>query len=160
MKKFLVLIFLISCLGIRSSAQTFQSKSQKDENGYVYETVEGDPTETRIYSLRNGMKVYLSVYRDKPKVFTLIPVRAGSKNDPHDNTGLAHYLEHMVFKGTSKIGTINYKKEKVLLDSIERAKVGTDASTVSHALALLFLFLFNRSCFENLPLKCCYVILL
>lgn len=120
MKKFLVLIFLISCLGIRSNAQTFQSKSQKDENGYVYETVEGDPTETRIYSLRNGMKVYLSVYRDKPKVFTLIPVRAGSKNDPHDNTGLAHYLEHMVFKGTSKIGTVNNKKEKVLLDSIER----------------------------------------
>ena len=101
-------------------AQPYTVKTQKDANGYSYEYVEGDPTETRIYSLRNGLKVYLSVYRDKPTVFTLIPVRAGSKNDPHDNTGLAHYLEHMVFKGTSRMATKDFAKEKILLDSIER----------------------------------------
>jgi predicted Zn-dependent peptidase len=113
-------MFLFFFVLLSASAQTFNTKALKDENGYLYETVEGDPTETRIYTLKNGMKVYLSVFRDKPKVFTLIPVRAGSKNDPHDNTGLAHYLEHMVFKGTSKMGSKDFKKEKVLLDSIER----------------------------------------
>jgi predicted Zn-dependent peptidase len=49
----------------------------------------------------------------------MIAIRAGSKNDPATATGLAHYLEHLVFKGTSKIGTLNWEKEKVLLESIE-----------------------------------------
>jgi predicted Zn-dependent peptidase len=120
MIKRILSLCLLSAILFPAFSQTYSLKTQKDENGYQYETVEGDPTETRIYTLKNGMKVYLSVFRDKPKVFTLIPVRAGSKNDPSDNTGLAHYLEHMVFKGTSQIGSKDYKKEKVLLDSIER----------------------------------------
>lgn len=112
----LLFFFLIT---VSVSAQKYETKTFT-EAGYTYQAVEGDPTETRIYTLKNGMKVYLSVYRDLPQIFTLIPVRAGSKNDPSDNTGLAHYLEHMVFKGTSQIGAKEYAKEKVLLDSIER----------------------------------------
>lgn len=100
-------------------SQSFTTKSFT-EDGYTYQTVDGDPTETRMYQLANGLKVYLSVYRDKPQIYTVIPVRAGSKNDPKDNTGLAHYLEHMVFKGTSKIGAKDFEKERILLDSIER----------------------------------------
>ncbi len=86
---------------------------------YKYEIVEGDPTKTRVYTLANGLTVYLSVYKDAPRIQTLIPVRAGSKNDPADATGLAHYLEHLMFKGTSKIGSLDWEKEKVLLDQIE-----------------------------------------
>lgn len=112
----LLFFFLIT---VSVSAQKYETKTFT-EAGYTYQAVEGDPTETRIYTLKNGLKVYLSVYRDLPQIFTLIPVRAGSKNDPSDNTGLAHYLEHMVFKGTSQIGAKEYAKEKVLLDSIER----------------------------------------
>ncbi|HRH35206.1 MAG TPA: insulinase family protein, partial [Catalimonadaceae bacterium] len=114
-------VFLLISLSLGQGifAQNFTTKSVTEE-GYTYQMVEGDPTETRIYKLANGLTVYLSVYRDKPQIYTLIPVRAGSKNDPADNTGLAHYLEHMVFKGTSKIGAKDYAKEKVLLDSIER----------------------------------------
>jgi predicted Zn-dependent peptidase len=115
---FVFLLFSLS-LGQGIFAQNYTTKSVTEE-GYTYQMVEGDPTETRIYKLANGLTVYLSVYRDKPQIYTLIPVRAGSKNDPADNTGLAHYLEHMVFKGTSKIGAKDYAKEKVLLDSIER----------------------------------------
>jgi len=111
----LVLIFQSFCFLF---AQKYETKSFT-EDGYSYQTVVGDPTETRIYKLKNGLSVYLSVYKDKPQIFTLIPVRAGSKNDPKDNTGLAHYLEHMVFKGTSQIGAKEYEKEKLLLDSIE-----------------------------------------
>ena len=55
---------------------------------------------------------------DAPRIQTYIPVRTGSNNDPSDNTGLAHYLEHMMFKGTSKLGTLDWEKEKVLLDQI------------------------------------------
>ena len=84
-----------------------------------YETVKGDPTNTRIYTLENGLKVYLSVNEEAPRVHTSIAVRAGSKNDPATATGLAHYLEHMLFKGTDKYGTLDFEKEGPMLDQID-----------------------------------------
>ena len=89
----------------------------KIENNYS--VVENDPLNARIYTLDNGLKVYLTVYKDAPRLQTNIAVRAGSKNDPSDATGLAHYLEHMLFKGTDVYGTLDYMKEKPLLDKIE-----------------------------------------
>ena len=67
---------------------------------YRYESVPGDPLGVRTYKLDNGLTVYLSDYKDAPRIQTYLAVRAGSKNDPATATGLAHYLEHMVFKGT------------------------------------------------------------
>ena len=93
--------------------------SQKNSGNLTYESVKGDPLNARIYTLKNGLKVYMSVYKDAPRVQTLIAVKAGSKNDPSDATGLAHYLEHMLFKGTDKYGALDYSKEKVELDKIE-----------------------------------------
>ncbi|TLM93376.1 insulinase family protein [Hymenobacter jeollabukensis] len=86
---------------------------------YKYTTVEGDPLKTRIYTLDNGLTVYLSDYDDAPRIQTYVAVRAGSKNDPHDATGLAHYLEHMVFKGTSRLGAQDFAAEKAELAKIE-----------------------------------------
>ena len=85
-----------------------------------YETVEGDLMETRIYTLDNGLKVYLSVNEETPRIQTYIAVRTGSRNDPAETTGLAHYLEHIMFKGSKHFGTCDYEKEKPLLDDIER----------------------------------------
>jgi predicted Zn-dependent peptidase len=87
---------------------------------YTYETVEGDPLNARIYTLDNGLKVYLSVYEEEPRIQTYVAIRAGSKHDPAETTGLAHYFEHLMFKGTSTFGTIDWEKEKPLLDEIER----------------------------------------
>lgn len=88
------------------------------ESKYKYESVPNDPLDARIYTLDNGLKVYLTVNAKEPRVQTYIAVRAGSKSDPKETTGLAHYLEHMVFKGTHKMGTINWEAEKVVLDQI------------------------------------------
>lgn len=88
------------------------------ESKYKYESVPNDPLDARIYTLDNGLKVYLTVNKKEPRVQTYIAVRAGSKSDPKETTGLAHYLEHMVFKGTHKIGTIDWEDEKVVLDQI------------------------------------------
>ena len=85
-----------------------------------YEQVAGDLTKTRIYTLDNGLKVYLSVNKEKPRIQTFIAVRTGSKNDPAETTGLAHYLEHLVFKGTKQFGTNNPTAEAPLLDEIEK----------------------------------------
>ena len=89
-------------------------------SAYSYETVKGDPMQTRIYTMPNGLKVYLSVNKEKPRIQTYIAVRTGSRNDPAETTGLAHYLEHLMFKGTHTFGTSDYDKEKPYLDDIER----------------------------------------
>ncbi len=89
-----------------------------DTNHYEYSTITHDENKVRIYTLKNGLKVFLAQNFDAPRIQTFIPVRTGSNNDPADNTGLAHYLEHMMFKGTSRLGTQNWEKEKVLIDQI------------------------------------------
>nr|WP_192823744.1 M16 family metallopeptidase [Rufibacter sp. LB8] len=86
---------------------------------FTYTTVPNDPLKARIYTLDNGLTVYLTQYDNAPRIQTYIAVRAGSKNDPANATGLAHYLEHMAFKGSSRLGTIDWEKEKVELDKIE-----------------------------------------
>src|SRR5699024_992839 len=63
--------------------------------------------------------VILSPSKKKPRIQTFIATKAGSKTDPADHTGLAHYLEHMLFKGTQKFGSLDWSKEKPLLDKIQ-----------------------------------------
>lgn len=112
-------LIAIGCLTFSVSVfAQYKTVQKKDANGYNYEMVENDPSNTRIYTLNNGMKVFLAQNKDEPRIQTYIPVRTGSNNDPEDNTGLAHYLEHMLFKGTSKIGSYNWESEKVLLKEI------------------------------------------
>lgn len=72
-----------------------------------------------VYTLANGLTVVASPNPAKPRAFVMIATRAGSKQDPPDNTGLAHYLEHMLFKGTDRYGSKDYEREKVYLDAIE-----------------------------------------
>ena len=86
---------------------------------YKYETVKGDPLETKIYTLDNGLKVYMSVNDAAPRIKANIVVKVGGKNDPSETTGLAHYFEHLMFKGTEQFGTADYAAEKPLLDQIE-----------------------------------------
>lgn len=87
---------------------------------YEYETVEGDPLNTKMYTLPNGLKLFMSVNKDQPRIQTYVAVRVGGKNDPAETTGLAHYFEHLMFKGTEQFGTTDYAKEKPLLDQIEQ----------------------------------------
>ena len=87
---------------------------------YRYETVKGDPLGTKIYTLDNGLKVYMSVNKETPRIQTYIAVNVGGKNDPSETTGLAHYFEHLMFKGTEQYGTSDYASEKPMLDEIEK----------------------------------------
>jgi predicted Zn-dependent peptidase len=92
----------------------------------------GDPLNVRIHTLDNGLKLFMSVNKNEPRVFTNIAVRAGSKQDPAETTGLAHYLEHMMFKGTSAMASLDWEKEKILLKDIadlyEQHKAAKDPS--------------------------------
>ena len=111
---FTLLLVIISC----KQEKGYKTVSSKDKNGYAYEEVTNDPFQARIYTLNNGLKVYLSKNTDEPRIQTVIAVKVGAKDDPRDNTGLAHYLEHLMFKGTNHYGTSDWEKEKPLLDSI------------------------------------------
>ena len=92
----------------------------KETSPFKYESVPNDPMKARIYTLDNGLKVYLTVNKETPRIQTYIAVKVGGKNDPAETTGLAHYFEHLMFKGTQMFGTQNYEMEKPLLDRIEQ----------------------------------------
>jgi predicted Zn-dependent peptidase len=98
--------------------QKFEWK-EASSGGYTYKYVTGDPTQSRFYTLKNGLTVILSPSKKEPRIQSYIAVKAGSKTDPATNTGLAHYLEHMLFKGTDKFGSMDWTKEKPLLDQID-----------------------------------------
>jgi len=79
-----------------------------------------DPMGVTIARLSNGLTVYMSPKKGQPRVSAWIVTRAGSKNDPPDSTGMAHYLEHMMFKGTTRLGTLDYAKEAPHLEKIRQ----------------------------------------
>jgi predicted Zn-dependent peptidase len=114
----LIAFATISFITTRCKSEKYKTETGTDKNGYKFETVTNDPIQARIYTLKNGLKVYLSKNTDEPRLATLIAVKAGSTSDPVETTGLAHYFEHMMFKGTSKIATLDWEKEKVVLDQI------------------------------------------
>ena len=87
--------------------------------GYTYKYVTNDPAKARFYTLKNGLTVILSPTNKDPRIQCYIATKAGSKTDPSDHTGLAHYLEHMLFKGTDKYGSLNWSLEKPELDRID-----------------------------------------
>jgi len=98
--------------------QNYQWK-EAESGGYAYRYVTNDPTHARFYTLKNGLTVILSPTNKEPRIQCYVAVRAGSKTDPATHTGLAHYLEHLLFKGTDKYGTLDWAKEKVELDKID-----------------------------------------
>lgn len=112
-------IITISLLIFATAYFVVNLKNQMNKIENNYEEVIGDPLKARIYTLENGLKVYLTSYDDAPRIQTNIAVRAGSKNDPKNATGLAHYLEHMLFKGTDVFGSLDFEKEGPLIEEIE-----------------------------------------
>jgi zinc protease len=117
-KLYWICLLIVPTLFQCSEEKKFETKTG-EANGYTYEYVTNDPLKVRIYTLKNGLKVYLSQYAAEPRIMTNIAVKAGGKFDPASATGLAHYLEHIMFKGTADFGSLDWNKESPLLDSIE-----------------------------------------
>ncbi len=114
---FMAILFLVACQ--KDNKETsYTVEKNEDSSGFKYETVTNDPTGMRLYTLDNGLKVYLSENKDAPTIQTYVAVRAGSSYDPKESTGLAHYLEHMVFKGTDQYGSKDWEVEKALIAQI------------------------------------------
>jgi len=117
--KFLLFSILLSATLMGQNQDYMAFEKTSPDKRYTYTEVYGDPAKARFYKLKNGLTVILSENHLEPQVMALITTKAGSKNDPADHTGLAHYLEHMLFKGTDKFGTKDYAREKIELDKID-----------------------------------------
>ncbi|HEX8576565.1 MAG TPA: insulinase family protein [Flavobacterium sp.] len=118
-KKLILVAPLFTIFSFLTQAQNKFEWKQASSNGYTYKYVTGDPMQARFYILKNGLTVILSPSSKEPRFKAYITVKAGSKTDPKTHTGLAHYLEHMLFKGTDKYGSLDWAKEKPELDKIE-----------------------------------------
>jgi predicted Zn-dependent peptidase len=119
---FLLLFAFTASLALRAQDISYKEKyvwKQAVSGGYTYRYVTNDPMQARIYTLANGLTVILSPNHKEPRVAVRIAVRAGSNTDPRDHTGLAHYLEHLLFKGTEQFGSLDWAKEKPYLDQID-----------------------------------------
>ncbi|MBL7699382.1 MAG: insulinase family protein [Chitinophagaceae bacterium] len=112
------LVFSVMLSFFSASAQNKYQWKEATSAGYKYTYVTNDPMKTRFYTLKNGLTVILSRNNKVPRIKTLIAVRAGSNSDPKDHTGLAHYLEHLLFKGTYQYGSLDSTKEKEYLNQI------------------------------------------
>ncbi|HUQ67184.1 MAG TPA: insulinase family protein [Flavitalea sp.] len=117
LKVLIVILFAFICLNVYSQDK-YQWK-ETSTGGFRYRYVSNDPMKARFYRLKNGLTVILSRNNKVPRIKTLIAVRAGSNSDPKDHTGLAHYLEHLLFKGTYLFGSLDSTKEKTYLKEIE-----------------------------------------
>jgi predicted Zn-dependent peptidase len=82
----------------------------------------------KAFKLPNGLSVFVWEDATAPDVFGVVAVNVGAKEDPDEYTGLAHYLEHMMFKGTQKIGALDWDKEKIIYEQII-AKYDENAQT-------------------------------
>ena len=93
-------------------------KAVQDAQGRTYTYVADDPVQARTYRLANGLTVMLARNDREPRIRSLIAVRAGSADDPARSTGLAHYFEHMMFKGNAQLGALDWEKEQPLLEEL------------------------------------------
>ncbi len=108
MKKLFMLLALVAVTAMSALAAAHE-----------FRTVPDDPLQTKMYTLPNGLQLFMTINKAQPRIQTYIAVRVGGKNDPYETTGLAHYFEHLMFKGTEQFGTMDYAAEKPMLDRIE-----------------------------------------
>ena len=118
MKK--IIWILLTGVGFLSASAQKYKWQDTVSGGYDYKCVSHDPMQARFYTLKNGLTVILSVNHKEPRIAVRVAVRTGSNNDPKDHTGLAHYLEHLLFKGTSHYGSLDWEKEQPYLDKIDQ----------------------------------------
>ncbi len=110
------LMFIVTTVSAQTAKYEWKTATS---GGYAYRYVSGDPLKARFYQLKNGLTVILSATKKDPRIQCFVAVKAGSKTDPADHTGLAHYLEHMLFKGTDQYGSLDWSREKPELEKID-----------------------------------------
>ncbi len=87
---------------------------------FMFSSLSDVKNKVKTFKLKNGIKFILFEKHKIPVVSFVTFVNVGSVNEPKGETGITHVFEHMAFKGTKVIGTVDYKKEKPILDEMDR----------------------------------------
>jgi predicted Zn-dependent peptidase len=97
--------------------------------GFAGAAYRSAPLEEKVieHQFANGLKLLVVERHDSPTVSAYITIGVGSVYENSDNRGVAHLLEHMLFKGTKTLGTTDYQKERPLLEKIEKVGSQLDA---------------------------------
>ena len=113
-----LLLILLIFLFVSCESDKYEQIMKKDLKGREYITVTGGPINTRLYELANGLKVYINQNHNETKIETAIGVRVGSNNDPIGFKGASNIIRKLMFKGSKRIGTKDWRKESILLNNI------------------------------------------
>lgn len=81
---------------------------------------QGFSDKAKPFTLPNGMTFYVYERHEMPTFCGMIMAKVGSVDERKGETGLAHFFEHLAFKGTPVIGTSDYEKEKPILEKIDK----------------------------------------
>jgi len=114
-----ILVILILAAGF-----SLQSSQNKIDTGLIEKQFQEN---IRKYTLKNGLRVILYRNTTSPTIACYLKIGVGAANEPFDIAGTAHLLEHLLFKGTEELGTLDYKKEKPLLEQIEKTGAKLDS---------------------------------
>ena len=119
MKKY---IFVGLCLlaSVLGAQQKINSYADYPSENWVMRKFQNDPLNVRYYTFKNGLTLITSTNKKSPRINTMVAVKTGSKNDPSTNTGLAHYLEHMLFKGTDQYGSYDWTMTLIMILSVHK----------------------------------------
>ena len=126
MKKSVFLLFFGLAASVLTAAELIQPR------------LPNDPFGVEIYRLENGVTVVVSENRESATIAGAIIFPIGGVDDPDTKTGLAHYLEHLLFKGSSRMGTLDFEQERPLLDKITELYTKREKSTDPEERAELF----------------------
>lgn len=110
------LTMMIFCWGLMPEIATALQPKQTSIQPYLDRVIK----ELTEFRLDNGLKFIVLERHQAPVVSFLTYADVGGIDEPDGQTGVAHFLEHLAFKGTRRIGTTDYKAEKPLLDRLEQ----------------------------------------
>lgn len=114
-----VTVLCLFCFGLvpmMAIAREYQSSGEISIKPYLDRVIK----KVTEFRLNNGMKFIVLERHSAPVISFVIYADVGGANEPDGKTGVAHYLEHLAFKGTKKIGTKDYEAEKPILDNLDR----------------------------------------
>lgn len=114
------LALMIFCLSLTPGFAIALQSSQKSSQSSIQPYLDRVMKQLTVFRLDNGLKFIVLERHQAPVVSFLTYANVGGVDEPDGQTGIAHFLEHLAFKGTKQIGTTDYKAEKILLNRLEQ----------------------------------------
>jgi predicted Zn-dependent peptidase len=129
----LITLWVWSTIPLAVEAKSIDSTPNNSIQPYINKVID----RVSEFSLDNGMKFIVLENHEAPVVSFVTYANVGGVDEPDGKTGVAHFLEHLAFKGTKEIGTTDYNAEAKLLaesdrlfDEIQAANTAGDIETV------------------------------